>query len=103
MKLPDIPGRIMAQMAIAPQRKIKNRLEGVSAGRNRYVECNNDPDDITQDRFPIPFLDIFGNEPGGSKYQSEEEGPDQNRVVCQQPGDDFCQREDTDPDPCNDG
>ena len=32
MKLPDIPGKIMAQMAIAPQRKIKSRLVDVSAG-----------------------------------------------------------------------
>ena len=32
MKLPEIPGRIMAQMAMAPHRKMKSRLEGVSAG-----------------------------------------------------------------------
>ena len=32
IKLPDIPGNIIAQMAIAPQRNIKNKLEGVSAG-----------------------------------------------------------------------
>ena len=32
IKLPEIPGKIMAQMAIAPQRKIKSKLLGVSAG-----------------------------------------------------------------------
>jgi hypothetical protein len=32
IKLPDIPGRIMAQIAIAPHKKINNKLEGVSAG-----------------------------------------------------------------------
>ena len=30
MKLPEIPGKIIAQIAMAPQRKIKNRFVGVS-------------------------------------------------------------------------
>ena len=32
IKLPDIPGRIIAQIAIAPHKKINNKFDGVSAG-----------------------------------------------------------------------
>ena len=32
IKLPDMPGNIMAQIAMAPHREIKSRLEGVSDG-----------------------------------------------------------------------
>ena len=32
MKLPDMPGSIIAQMAMAPQRNINIRLVDVSAG-----------------------------------------------------------------------
>ncbi len=32
MKLPEMPGRIIAQMAMAPQRKINGRPEEVLAG-----------------------------------------------------------------------
>ena len=32
MNAPEIPGKIMAQMASAPQKKIKKRLVGVSVG-----------------------------------------------------------------------
>ena len=32
MKLPEMPGKIMAQMAMAPQRKMNHSAEGVSAG-----------------------------------------------------------------------
>ena len=32
MKLPEMPGRIMAQMATAPERKMNHRRSGVSAG-----------------------------------------------------------------------
>ena len=48
MKLPDIPGKIMAQMAIAPQRKIKSRLV-VCLGRrsNRNIISDYDSGDKT--------------------------------------------------------
>ena len=37
MKLPDIPGNIIAQMAMAPQRKINQRSFGVSVGDIRQM------------------------------------------------------------------
>lgn len=56
MKLPDIPGRIMAQMGYRSAKEDKEQV-GRCLGwcRNRYVECNNDPDDITQDSFSNPI------------------------------------------------
>ena len=38
MKLPDIPGSIIAQMAMAPERKINQYVVGVSAGERDVIK-----------------------------------------------------------------
>ena len=37
MKLPEIPGKIMAQIAMAPHRKMNHRWFGVSVGDTRHI------------------------------------------------------------------
>lgn len=37
MKAPDIPGRIMAQMAIAPERRINHQSFGVLVGERTVI------------------------------------------------------------------
>lgn len=69
---------------------------------NGNVISNDSPDDKTQYRFPVPLFDIFRYEPGGSQYQPEKEGPHQDRMGNQQPGNELCQRENADPDAGND-
>ena len=39
MKLPDIPGRIMVQMAMAPQRAMNQRSDVVSVGDSRHMKA----------------------------------------------------------------
>ena len=56
----------MAQIAIAPQRKIKSKLLGVSGGsRHGDIKSDHRPDNKTQDRLPVPLLDILRDEPSG--------------------------------------
>ena len=85
MKLPDIPGSIMAHMAMAPQMRMNQSPSGVSVGER--VADHHAEDDAEDQHYKVlhfPCLDAFQDEYGRCHYETEEKGPCLDRLVVQQ-------------------
>ena len=100
MKAPEMPGRIMAQIAMAPDSMMNHHVSGVSVGVAMVIHhaaAAPTRHAATVRTFQCPIC--LATSSAEATISPEEERPDGDRVVREQVSHQPRQREDGDPDP----